>query len=370
MRFVFDSNIFCADYLMKGNAFRIFLSSVPRLSARLLVPQVVLDEVKNKYSVTLSEFSTRIERSLREWNRMTENTRQIGILTITDEVGWYQRYMKEKLNAIGAVIVPYPNSPHEIVSRRAIEKRKPFDDRGSGYRDALIWLTILDLIKAESTNLTLVTANRRDFCEGTALHPDLIKDLDALGVDSAVISLFVSLEEANQRLILPHLQRLDELIDLIGKEAFDPFSLQGWAEMDLKDLLRDGDYGHDLVGLEPHHGSARVNTRGFSLNTVTVDDVRRLASGDVLVSARASINAEVGVSADGEDYERHKDVREIFGNEPIGSGWADADIPTKADVEFTLILENTSFKVLSAEIDVIDGECGRIDYNPHPKRSG
>src|SRR5262249_11476070 len=152
MRFVFDSNIFCADYLMKGNAFRIFLSSIPRIGARLLVPQVVLDEVKNKYRTTLSECGARIERSLRELARLTEDTPHVEALDLARHVNRYDPYMKEKLKATGAVIVPYPTSSHEVVSRRAIERRKPFDDKGSGYRDTLIWLSMLELLKSEPTN--------------------------------------------------------------------------------------------------------------------------------------------------------------------------------------------------------------------------
>src|SRR5262249_9572490 len=152
---------------------------------------------------TLSECGARIERSLRELARLTEDTPHVEALDLARHVNRYDAYMKEKLKATGAVIVPYPTSSHEVVSRRAIERRKPLDDKGSGYRDTLIWLSMLELLKSEPTNLIFVTANHRDFAEGTSLHSDLRTDLDAIGIDPSLISLFLSLEDANQRLILP-----------------------------------------------------------------------------------------------------------------------------------------------------------------------
>jgi hypothetical protein len=44
---------------------------------------------------------------------------------------------------------------HDAVVERALERRQPFDTAGhNGYRDALLWETVLELLRDESRPAT------------------------------------------------------------------------------------------------------------------------------------------------------------------------------------------------------------------------
>ena len=61
MNLFFDTNIFVSDFRMKGNAFRIFLSSVGRIGVNVYIPQIVYDEVLNKYKEELDDVASKYE---------------------------------------------------------------------------------------------------------------------------------------------------------------------------------------------------------------------------------------------------------------------------------------------------------------------
>ena len=71
----------------------------------------------------------------------------------------------------------YPTNTHEEVVKRATSRRKPFDEKGSGYRDTLIWFNILELAGELDGRIYLV-ARDKDFRDNSGnLHDDLMDDL-------------------------------------------------------------------------------------------------------------------------------------------------------------------------------------------------
>ena len=88
------------------------------------------------------------------------------------------------LSLYRAKITPYPDISHEIIARRALDRRKPFDVRGhNGYRDTLLWISVLSA--ATDSKVMFVSDNSADFAKNkqmpTELADDLLKDLTAAG---------------------------------------------------------------------------------------------------------------------------------------------------------------------------------------------
>ncbi len=64
------------------------------------------------------------------------------------------------------LILPLPAVTHEAVLERALSGRRPFDQDGrTGYRDALIWHTVLEL--AQTTTNVVLVSNDGDFADST-----------------------------------------------------------------------------------------------------------------------------------------------------------------------------------------------------------
>jgi hypothetical protein len=368
MKIVIDTNIFCRDYLMDGSAFRIFLSAVPRIGAKICIPGVVIEELVNRYERELRNLMGSFSKALRAWERFTGHLPGKFDVDVESEVMTYKNCVEKRLKELGAVVLPYPDISHHELVKRAISGRRPFTQNGRGYRDALIWETVLGLCRGGDSKIYIVTNNRRDFGEGPKPHDDLVLDLKDMGLNSDNVIIFPSLEQLNNDLIMPHLKRLDGMIERFYRDDIPEFSLSGWVEWNLKDVLLRDEWGAGLVGVDPWHISARVSSIK-EIKSVNVDDVRQLLSGDILLTATAELEAEVSVHNDPENYYRYEDVRQLWGNEPP-SEYSTAWVSVKAKVAFSLVLEKDSFGVLSEEIDSIDGDYCSIEVNPHASRLG
>lgn len=62
MLVVLDATVFCADFQMRGNAFRIFLAGFRRAGFQPCVPESVTDEVLNKYRQNCDELAVEAQR--------------------------------------------------------------------------------------------------------------------------------------------------------------------------------------------------------------------------------------------------------------------------------------------------------------------
>lgn len=120
-------------------------------------------------------------------------------------------------------VLPPPAIPHEAVITRAIERRKPFDAQGrNGYRDTMIWYTLLDWIghlpvPAEGLTVYFVSNNTNDFAEGTPprLHAQLAGDLH----EGVTVTLVPKLDDLQS--LIAQLAPSTERRELVG----------GWASM-------------------------------------------------------------------------------------------------------------------------------------------
>lgn len=106
--------------------------------------------------------------------------------------------------------VVYLQTPVDVTSRlvqRDLERRRPFLEIGAkrkatGFRDAVIWESILELLQGgeEYSKIFFVTKDGT-FIENHDLHPHLLDDLDAISVDRGrvvrVNTLFDALSQTN-----------------------------------------------------------------------------------------------------------------------------------------------------------------------------
>lgn len=92
----------------------------------------------------------------------------------------YRNELNNRIKQLGIGIIPYPNTGHKIMVARELGKKKPFKDSTKGYRDALIWDSVMEHTQKYSSNCGIIflTANSKDFADKDKkdLHTDLIAD--------------------------------------------------------------------------------------------------------------------------------------------------------------------------------------------------
>ena len=124
---------------------------------------------------------------------------------------------------------------------RDLARKKPFSSSGSGYRDALIWLSLVSLLgeSSEAENAAFITRNSKDFGEAPRLHEDLLSDLNPV----KTVDLYNTLEQFNAAQIVPKLEHLEAVLELVQGDEFKQFSLLAWIDETLLDVLNQDPFG-------------------------------------------------------------------------------------------------------------------------------
>lgn len=345
LRIALDANIICADPWLDGKESRVFFEGIQLLDAHVHVSRVALEEAVNVYAERLRECRARLENAARDWQVSVRAPRQqiVSGPTLNGAERAYEEHLLKVLEERGVEILAYPQVRHEELVRRDLDRRKPFSQRG-GYRDALIWKSLLELLKANPAPVWFVTNNSKDFGSGPGPDSDLVRDLTDMDLSASAMRIFPSLAALNKECIVPHLQRRET------KEL--GFSLAAWTKTELLEPLKDSRWTKDMIGVEASHVEVlKEEVRILTVIEAEVDELRLLPSGDTLVEAHAVLDLCYPVSA--VEWLHHEDVRVAFPHltEPGSTYFS----PVRAQVLFGLVLQGLSTRVLSVEIEDLQG---------------
>ncbi|KSU75413.1 PIN domain-containing protein [Pseudarthrobacter enclensis] len=130
----------------------------------LLVPEIVVME------------TTKVVP--REWGKQRDDLSKAKVGTfglqeqldaivqgIQNHIDGYEAQLNSRLSELGARVVPTPNVPHSNIAFRASRGRAPYHAGvKDGYRDTLIWFTVLDVATKNSDDeVWFVSSNTNDF---------------------------------------------------------------------------------------------------------------------------------------------------------------------------------------------------------------
>ena len=110
----------------------------------------------------------------------------------------------------GGKILPIPDTPHARLIDKATARRRPFDAKGDGYRDALVWDSLLELLELGPDPAVLISNDHAAFSakkEQPQLASDLVDELREHG-SSGRVALYFDL--AGFTAELPTARRLAE----------------------------------------------------------------------------------------------------------------------------------------------------------------
>jgi hypothetical protein len=225
MDFAFDTNIFIADPYLQGEGFQTLLRSRSALSLRLYIPVLVLEEVVAKYRDNLDKECGKLRGQTDSVRKWLPDLAYVPLPTVADATKLYEDWLRRRLKALGAKLLPLPDVTHEEVIRRILERKKPFNDKGAGYRDFLIWRSILPFVRPGK--LVFVSNNVNDFADESkkSLHPDLLADLPR----GREVMFYPSLRQAVDAEVLPHMKVLETVRRKIGDGTYPGFKLIDWV---------------------------------------------------------------------------------------------------------------------------------------------
>lgn len=315
MRVVFDATAFIADFGLAGAAFRAFASAIDIVDLGIFVPQVVLDETVNKYRETIRRESQKAEAAVSLLERITR--KDAGTLLprfdIDGEVEEYNAYLTTRLEKdFRATVLGYPSVAHADLVRRDLARRRPFRETGKGYRDCLIWHTVLAVCADSKPPVGFVTANASDFALDGRLHPELVADLAPLGLRCEDIVLFTSLDDLLKRHVEPQLQTASAVKEDLLEGGYRGFSIEPWVHEEcVKYLNADPSWLAELFEFPWGAGKARIKSVAPPLE-VDVPSVTVLSDGNVWARIYVTVDARFEVELDDDDIDRHPSLARRF----------------------------------------------------------
>jgi hypothetical protein len=295
-RYALDANAIADDFLFSRNPARLLLREARQGRVKIVVPQVAFDEAVNLFRESVEERRREAQKSLRRLQGLGVLSHETATVDVAAEEAAkrYAADLRATLEAANATILPYPSVSHENVTRRALDRRRPFDPQGKdGYRDTLIWETLIEAA-AQDESIVLVSGDNAAFSgkKGAELRPELVDELEDRGLARDSIRRIHSISEytdtlptvPEKQLEFEHLASTpggirDYLLESIEEEAFD-YSEDQTSVIGLALEV-------DQLFIESVHG----------LGEVKVEAARELEDGvialDLVVEAEATLEVHV-----------------------------------------------------------------------------
>jgi hypothetical protein len=180
---IVDSTALVADFKFRSVPMSGLIERVRAGKLRLVVPEIVVREAVARYGRFVEEASAEAGKLVGRLGRLGLDI-PVPSLDRVVERNRYEAWLRGQLNDLGAVVPEPEETPHLDVVDRALAGRAPFSGDGKrGYRDALIWETVLAV--ARRAFVVLLSANSSDFAESndevSLVAPALRADLFRIG---------------------------------------------------------------------------------------------------------------------------------------------------------------------------------------------
>lgn len=176
-----DSNIFFNNWYLRNANFAVLANYLSNEGGVLLVSDVVRQEVEAKFNL---ERDT-LQKSLTKDLRRVADFQQEAVPFVSPSFGGTLDFIRVLNGRFDSVeLIGLDDVSNRDLVPRAISARRPFRDGEKGYRDSVIWLSLilhLKKMRAHSLKLVFINANSHDFFDkatsGVSLHPHLKDDL-------------------------------------------------------------------------------------------------------------------------------------------------------------------------------------------------
>lgn len=352
MKIVFDTNILYDDFFLKRAQIVDICETARQYNIEVYIPEVVYDEIINQYGEKIDEIEKEIDSSVRKVRSISTTLSLENIINgvtkkqLLDE---YPSILDKRLEELDIKILPYPSTSHKDIVARDLKRRRPFQKSGKGYRDALIWETILSIAddNGENPDVIFINKNTHDFFEKNELHQDLKEDLRKKGLSAECFIIYETLRDAIDNHIRPLQERFQALLKTYsGCSTIEKVDINKYLsesiETDIEMIINSED--SYLLGIKSYiENPAVLNIEDVK---ATIKDIHHISAAQIIVD----VEADVLVNLEGYLFK---------GDYPLLS---DEDIPTIIDSDwnrhYMLVWDTIKFPVKISL--VVDSELTQV----------
>ncbi|UIN30639.1 PIN domain-containing protein [Microbacterium binotii] len=181
---ILDANVIVANPLLRGSQWEQIAEAILGKRMEVLLPRFAMEEGVAVYQRRREAKKVEIKSASRHTSPGVRALLDQALQALDAEARDYPQRLDVALKRTGVQIYRTPGIGHAALVSMAASRRRPFDENGSGYRDALHWATVLEVMKEryEEADVVFVSNDRRAFGAGGPntgeLHPHLLEDLE------------------------------------------------------------------------------------------------------------------------------------------------------------------------------------------------
>lgn len=181
MDILLDSNIYYGQFYFDSMSFKSLFAYLGNKKSRLLLPEVVYDEVVDNYSEILDKFHS-TQKSLQSYSNVLFRPPQEITQTPKEALRKYQISLKKIIKSLPIKMLNSNDINLSFVSKRCEAKIRPFGQNEKyaevGLKDTIIWLSLLNEL-SKSNEICFISNDKIAFGE-TSLAPELQKEIEHL----------------------------------------------------------------------------------------------------------------------------------------------------------------------------------------------
>lgn len=321
MNVLIDTNIYIADPSLSSPEFAALRNYLEKTNSKLLIPQVVSDEVDKNLHAKAYALSRELNGHLAYRMGLLKQT-QIKKEKLAEQL----KVRFERLKQVMPVeVLDLKDVQIETMVQKSLLERAPFKSSSKGFRDAVIWEVLLKYLSRTDESVGFITNNTKDFGKDVLL-PSLIDDLTEIGARHRAFyktDLRSFLTEFSNTLDFITLEFITQALelDLIGiGETVDPQKVETLSD----------DTQHYVV--------VKADYYDYEIEDYYIID-EKLESVTVYVNARLNFTVDVEFLMD-ENYNFLMST-DVYSSGSIDSdlGWLDVSITLEVDREAQFIID-------------------------------
>lgn len=298
---IIDTNVIHLDFKLNKARIVTLCNTSTILGHEIFIPEVVIDEIVKQYDEKAEEYINSFNKALKKLSELSTSPITQTPIDAKGFISNYRNELNNRIKQLGIGIIPYPNTGHKIMVARELGKKKPFKDSTKGYRDALIWDSVMEHTQKYSSNCGIIflTANTKDFADKDKkdLHTDLIADCISNGIPTTSIRLVTDIQNFIDNEIILRSTELKEKFNQLQQDGglgdIDFIQLiQDYISKDMLDnLISSNDfdsYPGYAPGLYENPEISSIEKISCSFNTI-----REISSDTILIQSEVSVQVDL-----------------------------------------------------------------------------
>ncbi|NHP17367.1 DUF4935 domain-containing protein [Rhodococcus sp. IC4_135] len=223
---VLDANYLVSDWQLTSLSSVLLRRMTEEHWWKVAIPQVALTEAAATHGRFCNDAEIRTRSLLNERRRLGLSDALMPVAPF-DYLAFIEELLEEKV--IGFEKLPVPTVCHDELIHRAVNRIPPFDAKGSGYRDSLLWENVKKLA-AEGHRVAFTSKDKVFAGDDGQLVPSLATEIEGLPGDVVLVrdlsawlvselpwkatNVSEAVAEANRNMFFSYLQASDILEDL------------------------------------------------------------------------------------------------------------------------------------------------------------